>query len=350
MRSGRLVFLIPAAAAVAAALVGAASADPGRSTRYGFGAVDTAPKVHLRRGQAPRGFTGGPYTTSAGETVTVYAADEYLAADPGFNQRWADFLSGLLHGPELSTLTLYVAPLARTRQLCGAGALGCYDGEEQTIVALGDDLRGITAQSVVTHEYGHHIASNRKNDPWLAVDWGTKRWASYENVCKRAHDGELVPGDEGDYYQQNPGEVFAETYRVFSERRSGLPESDWEVVDASLYPDDTALIVLEQDVSQPWAGNTTTTFAGRFGTGGTGRGYRVPTAYDGVFQVTLTEPAGTAYTLRVVDPADGTVLAERTGSRRVKTVRASVCGQRTLQVQVKRVSGSGPFTVQISKP
>ncbi len=138
--------------------------------------------------------------------------------------------------------------------MCGAGALGCY--YNNVIVALGQDIRGVTAQSIVTHEYGHHIADHRLNDPWNAVEWGTKRWASYENVCSRAESGELVPGDEGRFYQLNPGELFAEDYRVLNERRAGLPESAWQVVDQRLYPDQQALDLLAQDVTSPWTAST----------------------------------------------------------------------------------------------
>ena len=47
---------------------------------------------------------------------------------------------------------------------------------------MGQDVGTTTAASVLTHEYGHHIADSRQNPPWPSVNWGTKRWASYENV------------------------------------------------------------------------------------------------------------------------------------------------------------------------
>ena len=202
---------------------------------------------------------------------------------------------------------------------------------------------------MVTHEYGHHIASSRLNDPWAAVDWGTKRWASYMNVCKRAQTGELVPGDEGRFYQLNPGEVFAEDYRVLNERRAGLPEAPWDVVDDSLYPDQTALDLLAQDVTTPWTGVTATSYRVRLGSG-SGRGFRVPTLLDGEFTATLTSPAKVRFTLRVVDLASGKVLSADSTSLRVKTLKVSICGQRSLQVQVKRVSGSGTFSLAVSNP
>ena len=343
-----LIGLPVAVVVVLAALVGTAGARAPEAASYAYGARGHAPQLSVRAGQAPSGFTGGPVTAADGETVNVYVEDALLALDPNAGQRWADVLAGLLHGPEISTVTLNVATLDRVREICGQGVLGCYG--QGRIVAIGEDLRGVTAQSVVTHEYGHHVAGTRLNDPWSAVEWGTKRWSSYLNVCRRAQTGELVPGDEGRFYQLNPGEVFAEDYRVLNERRAGLPETPWDVVDDSLYPDQTALDLLAEDVTTPWAGVTTTSYRVRLGPGASGRGFRVPTLLDGDFTATLTSPAKVRFTLRIVDLASGKVLSADATSLRVKTLKVSICGQRSLQVQVKRVSGSGTFSVAVSNP
>ncbi len=210
-----------------------------------------------------------------------------------------------------------------------------------SIVALGQDLRTITARSIVTHEYGHHLANSRSNDPWPAVDWGTKRWASYENICKRSKSGELFPGDESEHYEFNPGEDFAENYRVLNERRLGVEELPWQVVDASLYPDQTALDLLAQDITNPWTHATSTTLRGTFTSRATGRGFRVQTPLDGSFSATLQAPAGSRFTLRAVDLATGGQLASSAGTTRTQAVSFQLCGQRTLQLQVKRVKGSG---------
>ena len=45
-----------------------------------------------------------------------------------------------------------------------------------------------------------------------AVDWGTERWASLENVCQGKRSGRLYPGDEGSHYFEDPGEAFAEAF------------------------------------------------------------------------------------------------------------------------------------------
>ena len=160
----------------------------------------------------------------------------------------------------------------------------------------------------------------------------------------------LVPGDEGQFYELNPGEEFAEDYRVLNERRAGLPESPWEVVTRSLYPDQAALDLLAQDVTTPWAANTTTTYRGVLGRGASGRGFRVGTPLDGEFTATLISTAKAKHSLRLVDLTTGKVLASAPATLRVKSVKVSVCGQRTLQIQVKRVSGAGAFTLTVSKP
>jgi hypothetical protein len=343
MRFPRLILLV---ALSVLAVAGAASARAPAAKTYAYGSVTTAPNIHLVRGQAPAGFTGGPVTAATGETVNVYVADELLAADPTTSQRWADFVAGLVHGPELSAVSLYLAPLAKIRQICGEGALGCYDPSDGSLFAIGEDIRGVSAGSVVTHEYGHHIASNRRNDPWPAVDWGAKRWATYEHVCSKARNGQLVPGDEGQYYQLNPGEWWAETYRVLNERRAGLPEASWDVVDDSLYPDQQALDTLALDVTEPWAGNTTATYTGTMGPRASGRGFKIATAYDGELKVRLSAPRGVSFALRIVDPTKGKVLATGIG----KSAQLTVCGERMVQVQVKRISGSGPFKLAVSKP
>jgi hypothetical protein len=317
---------------------------------YAFGARDQTPAMQLRGGQAFPGFTGGPVTAADGETVTIYVQDELLAADPGVPQRFADLLASLLHGPELSKLTLDLATVDRVRQICGVGALGCYSPRAMTIVAIGQDLPRVAARSVVTHEYGHHLANNSSNDPWPATDWGTKRWASYENICRRSKNGELFPGDEEQNYQLNPGEDFAENYRVLNERRAGVPELPWQIVDASLYPDQAALDTLAQDIASPWAGPTSSTVRSTFGPRSVGRGFRIQTPLDGVFTATLRSPAGARFTLRVVDLATGAQVAYSADAARTKSVSFQLCGERTLQLQVKRVRGSGPFTLTFSQP
>jgi hypothetical protein len=332
----------------AVAVPGAAQAHADASSTYAYGARSSSAAGAAKLAQAPAGFTGGTITAADGEQVNVYVQDEVAAADPTIQQRFADILAGLVHGPEISTLDVYVATLARVEQTCGSDALGCYGSNR--LITMSTDLPYITARAVLTHEYGHHVAQSSDNTPWRAVDYGPRRWATYVGVCKRTASGELAPGDESNRYQLNPGEAWAEDYRVLNERRAGLPETGWGVVDQRFYPDQGTLDAVVLDVTNPWKGPTASTVHSSFTARATGRGFKVSTPLDGTFRVTMSSPARTKFTLRLVDPATGTVLGSSTGAERVKTVEANVCGQRTLQVQVKRVTGSGAFTLGLSTP
>ena len=159
-------------------------------------------------------------------------------------------MTSLVHGPELATVSIHLAPLSEVQAHCGSRALACYGPRGATIYASADDPEpGTSAKGALAHEYGHHVAYSRANPPFAAVDYGTKRWASYENVCSRTFDGDLFPGAEDSrLYMFNPGEAFAETYRVLNQQRLGLPQEPWSIVTTSLYPDATALSLLEQDV------------------------------------------------------------------------------------------------------
>src|SRR3954463_15670013 len=134
---------------------------------------------------------GGPVRASDGETVAIFFSDSY-APDPALARSWADFFMSLVHGPELATVTIMLAPLSEVQQYCGPEALACYSPDTRSIVAPGTDPDpGTSAKGVLIHEYGHHVASTRLNTPFGAGDYGTKRWSSYTNVCAKARAGKL---------------------------------------------------------------------------------------------------------------------------------------------------------------
>lgn len=332
---------------LAAGGTGVATAQPVAST-YAYGARSSSAAIAARLAQAPSGFSGGPVTASDGEQVSIYVQNELAAADPATAQRWADMVTSLVHGPEIATIQIYVATLDVVQQTCGVRALGCYGSNR--LIAMASDQPGVTARAVLTHEYGHHVAHSSDNTPWAAVDYGPKRWSTVVGVCSRTASGELAPGDEGSRYTLNPGEAFAEDYRVLNERRLGLPETFWGVVDQRFYPDQATLDAVALDVTSPWRGPTTGTLTSSFTPRATGRGFRIATPLDGTFRVTLTSPPNTRFTLRVVDPSSGKELGSSTAAGRVRTVETNVCGQRTLQVQVKRQRGAGSFSLTVAKP
>ena len=272
---------------------------------------------------------GGTYPTgdALGTSIHVEVSDT-IPVDPTLPTRWAQFFGSLVHGPELSSLTLDLEPQVEVELSCGSGALACYRRSSSTIFASPDDQPNEpSARDVLIHEYGHHVSNHRSDAPWPAEDYGTKRWATYEHVCVRAGNGTALPGNEGEGYALNPGEAFAEAYRVLNLTRDGISPTGWDVVDPSFRPDATALRLLEQDVLHPWTGPTTATYRGT----GT-RLLRVATPLDGSFA------------------ARGAPLALLISGKPVlrgRLVRYRVCGQRTV---VLRVLAPGPWAVTVSRP
>ena len=315
-----------------------------RGRRLAF-ALALVSSIALGAGAEARAW-GGIFTAASGELVRIDFSDDY-PEDPSLGQRWANYLAGLLHGRELASLNLNLVTRAQVRRLCGAEAVACYSPIVRRIVAPAEATAGLSAEAIVAHEHGHHVAQNRENAPWPAVDWGTKRWASYLGVCAMARAGTLFPGDQYTHYELNPGEGFAEAYRVFNERRLGSTEGPWSIVDRIMYPDDKALELLAQDVREPWSAPTRISFPGSFRKGsGELRSFRVSTPLDGELELGLRGPAKAAYRLSVLN--GNRVVASAPVGRRSLSV--TVCGQRTLSLRVERRQGFGTFQLTASRP
>jgi len=293
---------------------------------------------------------GGRYTASTGEAVTVYTSDAY-PVDQAVGQRWADFLAGLIHGPELARVTVYLVHPSEIPEECGDDAAACYDPSTRTIVTPGEDTPdGPTAEAALLHEYGHHLAHSRSNAPWPAVEWGTKRWATALGVCGRVRAGTLFPGGSAERYRLSPAEGVAESYRVLHERRAGVATPLWTLLDGSLYPSEAALRALELDVTTPWERPALTTFRGNFArTGPATRTFRVATPLDGTMVVSTRAPSTVSVSLQLLAPTGTTIVTSGLAGQ-APSLTTDVCGQRTVTVRVRRVKGSGPFTLQVSRP
>lgn len=302
-----------------------------------------------RLAQAAIEWRGGPIVTSTGETVTVFVSDAF---DPEVvtPESWAEFLANLVHGSELSSLETHLAPLSEVRQICGARALGCYSRDRA--ISIGETLPdGTTAEEVIRHEYGHHIALYRSNAPWRAIDWGPKRWGSAAGICTRVTRKEAFPGDEGANYTRNPGEAWAEVYRLLDERNAGVATATWQTVAPSFYPDEAALQAAERDVVEPWTTGERLVVRRQLTRKGQVWWIPVSTPLDGSLSVTVTVPRGGLHEAALVAANRRTVLQRAlwSGARR-RSVSSSVCGQRSLYVKVAQKGAFGRVTVSVSHP
>ena len=336
------------------ALIGAAvsgespalAAKPGTTLRT-LGA--NVPLRAARLAQAGLTYRGGPITTSTGETVDVRVSDT-LPLATSTPEGWAEFLAKLTHGPELTQLTTFIVAPDEVQEICGSRAAGCY-GENQ-MVAPGELLEDISPEEIVRHEYGHHIALHRLNAPWAAIDWGPKRWSSTANVCSKVSRSEAFPGDEGANYTRNPGEAWAETYRLMDERKVGITTASWPIVSRTFFPNEAALQAAEQDVLSPWRAPRATTSTRVFGKR-TPKVWWIPlaTPLDGDLRISATMPGGGSHEVALVR-GDGRTVVKRAQwvGQRVKRLSGSICGQRSLFVRVTQAGALGRVRISVSTP
>ncbi len=280
-------------------------------------------------------FTGGTYRTPDGIPVQLFVSDSYAPRDAA-NQSLVNFLGWLAHGNELGRVRIYVITPGEVEQTCGGPrVVACYSPADERLFVPGDESAGLPLVQVMAHEYGHHVARNRSNTPWLGGFWGPKRWASYMRVCPAVRNQDMFPGDQGIGYKRNPGEGWAEAYRRYNELRArqsadpltnaAWPAIGWNIVNALFIPNGTALKKIEQDVLHPWSGPTRSEVAGRIGRTGR-KAVTVRTPLDGSLRITVT--GGNARGR--IRTTGGSALSG-TGT----DLSATVCGQRTVKVSLK---------------
>lgn len=297
-------------------------------------------------GHAARAWRSGAYATSTGDTVRVEVSDTY-APEAVSGQAWAEFFGGLVHGSELAAVTVRIASPPEVAAVCGDVALGCYSGG--LLVMPGEQFGGVEPQEIARHEYGHHVAASRVNPPWNASAYGPKRWSSAVGICARAREGTAFPDDYA-HYSLSPSEAFAEAYRVLNDRRAGILGLAWSIVDDSFIPNDDELRAVEQDVTTPWLGTTSSVVRGRF----TARNHRwlttIRTPLDGLVTLALRVPRGRADTLALVDPQGRVAATGLWAGATTRRLTYLVCGQRRLAVRVVQVGPPGQFALTITRP
>jgi hypothetical protein len=301
----------------------------------------------LRRAPASAAQSGTTRSYDAGDgTMIPITVSSELSGDTSVAQTYATFLGTLPHGSELGRLRVRIVPAAEVPSDCGApggDVLACYIAGSRRMIVPGDvqESGGVTTSFVIAHEYGHHVAANRSNAPFSALDFGPKRWASYERVCSRTLDGKLFPGDEARHYAANPGEGWAETFAHLV-----YPNVRWDYT-SLLKPNAASLAAARADVLDPWTGSVTRTFTGDFAGGSSKtRRFSVEVALDGALRVKLSGPKGAQYDLRVRSHGATFAHSSAKGSDDLISLRAAcrtTSHAEKLTVEVVRRSGSGPF-------
>ena len=351
-RLRRLVTLLGFLVLVAA--FAAAGTGPERAVahevepRSAFAAAPAIPLGVLdASAQAAIEWRGGTVTVSTGEVLRVFVSAS-LPLEVEAPETWAELIVGFTHGPELGLLTSFLAPLEEVQEICGARTLGCY-ARNQMIAPVEIPFDGTTAEEVLRHEYGHHVALHRLNPPWAAIDWGPKHWASAANVCRRAGASQAFPGDGGQNYALNPGEAWAEAYRLMDERRAGITTATWPIVSPSFFPDEGALQAAERDVLQPWTKPSVRSFQRTFARPAQVWWIPLSTPLDGTLRLTAAVPRGGTHEVALVAANRRTVV--RRGQwvgQRSQSLATTVCGQRSLFVRVTQRGALGPVRVSVT--
>jgi hypothetical protein len=148
-------------------------------------------------------------------------------------------------------------------------------------------------------------------------------------------------------YTENPGEGWAETYRVLNERKAGRAETPWQIVDQALYPTTAALTAAEQDVTAPWSAGTTTTQTAALTRTKKTRTFTVATQLDGALRMTLKASGGMRVSL---DVFASSTRAAHVASTRAASRTFAVCGARSYRFRVTDLSGRGSVSLTVAKP
>jgi hypothetical protein len=280
--------------------------------------------------------------------VSAACQAECDAANP---RAIAGFIGTLIHGPEVNLLTVQLDTPFELGFDCGFDAEACYFGGENRIVIGGDSAVGPDSASrefVLAHEYGHHVAQHRDIPaPFpAAIDWGTERWSSVENVCQGNRAGALFPGDEGFHYYEDPGEAFAESF-AFNRFPEAAVEWAWA---PTLRPSAASLEALRRDTLRPWLARHSFTVSGRVPrSGAIVQEFRTP--FDGKVSIGPVGGRKLGYELIIRNRSGRTLRSSRQGVSSGHRLDYTVCGQSRLRVAIRALGPPGKhFKLTIQRP
>ncbi len=283
-------------------------------------------------------------------SVTASCQAYCAAAEP---QQIADFIGTLIHGPEVSLLTVQLDTPLQLSYDCGLGAQACYYSGENRIVISGEETPGPEGASrdyILAHEYGHHVAQHRRNPaPFPApINWGTERWSSQEHVCQLRREGAAFPGNEGDHYFQDPGEAFAES---FARYRFPHAHVKW-AWSRAMKPNAAAFRAIREDTLEPWLGRTSLVLDGRVPPGaGAAAIESLRTPLDGTVSLRPSDLRGRRYQLAVKSQTGRVLRTSRNDLGLRHQLDLTVCDQSRLSVAVSSGSGEGgPFSLLVQRP
>jgi hypothetical protein len=198
---------------------------------------DTPPNPEAEVDVSGRG--GWYWATVNGVTgrLRVYVSRAFPTWNESLNRKWAKRFVALPHGNELSKLVVYLSPYdeVSSDDVCGTDADSCYEAETNEMY-LAVDQPSDNPYQIAMHEYGHHIANSLETKTWDAVDLGPKHWAAAAQVRKLTREHRLWPGDQDEHWFENPGEIWAETYRVVASNFVGVRPDPWDSVEDTWNP------------------------------------------------------------------------------------------------------------------
>ena len=310
----------------------------------------------------------GESYTFGSTTIKVVTAPSYgnSAAVISTRRAWAQYFNSLPHGREMNSLTVSISPFSEMQLYCGTQADSCYGPGEATIYLVGETPPdGADIRQIAAHEYGHHLASNRSNTPWEADSWGPKFWASARGVCAstRARPNQLMfPGDEGAHYNDNPAEVWAETYRIAASNWMGITPDPWEYdpnstppkrglgLNSLWKPTAKMLAAAQRDVFHPWKGERRRAWTGAFRKSGRStKVVAISLSLDGRVTASLTAGTGLRTDLQLTS-SRGRAMTGHTDVSPAPSLKNDVCAAHTVKLRITRHSGYGRWRLVVRDP